>query len=78
MSDIETWLRELSLGKYVLAFAEAEIELTDLVHLLDDDDLKDIGAPGRATPPRNRGHQAPVSQSRYTCRRGAGQTSQLT
>ena len=44
MSDIETWLRELSLGKYVLAFAEAEIELTDL-QFLDDDDLKDLGLP---------------------------------
>jgi class 3 adenylate cyclase/tetratricopeptide (TPR) repeat protein/ABC-type transport system involved in cytochrome c biogenesis ATPase subunit len=44
MSDIKNWLAELGLGKYVSAFAEAEIELTDLIHLTDDD-LKELGLP---------------------------------
>ncbi|MEX3009320.1 adenylate/guanylate cyclase domain-containing protein [Hoeflea sp. TYP-13] len=44
MSDIERWLAELGLDKYVSAFAEAEIEFADLAHLTDED-LKELGLP---------------------------------
>ncbi len=44
MSDIETWLRELSLEKYALAFSEAEIDFETLPELTEDD-LKEVGLP---------------------------------
>ncbi|MGI9367106.1 MAG: SAM domain-containing protein, partial [Rhizobiaceae bacterium] len=44
MSDIETWLRELSLEKYALAFSEAEIDFETLPDLVEDD-LKELGLP---------------------------------
>lgn len=44
LSDIERWLAELGLDKYVSAFAEAEIEFADLAHLTDED-LKELGLP---------------------------------
>jgi class 3 adenylate cyclase/predicted ATPase/ABC-type transport system involved in cytochrome c biogenesis ATPase subunit len=44
LSDIESWLSELGLDKYVSAFAEAEIEFVDLAHLTDED-LKELGLP---------------------------------
>ena len=44
LSDIETWLRELSLEKYALAFSEAEIDFETLPELTEDD-LKEVGLP---------------------------------
>ncbi|MFT5895220.1 MAG: hypothetical protein ACI8VW_002094, partial [bacterium] len=44
MSEIALWLTKLGLEKYVSAFAEAEIELVDLIHLTDDD-MKELGLP---------------------------------
>jgi len=54
LSDIETWLTEVGLDKYVSAFAEADIEFTDLAHLTDED-LKEIGLP---VGPRRRAIEA--------------------
>ncbi|WP_169054306.1 adenylate/guanylate cyclase domain-containing protein [Nitratireductor sp. XY-223] len=54
MSDIEGWLAELGLDKYVSAFAEAEIEFADLAHLTDED-LKELGLP---LGPRRRVNEA--------------------
>ena len=44
MSEIENWLSELELEKYVSAFVEAEIAFDDLPHLTDED-LKEVGLP---------------------------------
>ena len=44
LADIEQWLQGLNLGKYVEAFAENEIEASDLEHLTDED-LKELGLP---------------------------------
>jgi class 3 adenylate cyclase/tetratricopeptide (TPR) repeat protein/ABC-type transport system involved in cytochrome c biogenesis ATPase subunit len=44
LSEIALWLTKLGLEKYVSAFAEAEIELVDLIHLTDDD-MKELGLP---------------------------------
>ena len=41
MTDTSGWLAENGLEKYATAFEEAEIELTDL-QFLDDDDLKEL------------------------------------
>ena len=43
-ADIEQLLQGLNLGKYVEAFAENEIEASDLEHLTDED-LKELGLP---------------------------------
>jgi class 3 adenylate cyclase/predicted ATPase len=44
MSDIEGWLSELKLEKYIATFVEAEIDRLALPHLTDDD-LKELGLP---------------------------------
>lgn len=44
MSDTNKLLAKLGLTKYQTAFAEAEIEFSDLPHLTDDD-MKEIGLP---------------------------------
>ena len=44
MQEIETWLAELGLEKYVPAFAEAEIDSQTLPEL-SEDDLKELGLP---------------------------------
>jgi class 3 adenylate cyclase/tetratricopeptide (TPR) repeat protein len=44
LSEIAQWLTEHGLEKYLSAFTEAEIELSDLIHLTDDD-LKELGLP---------------------------------
>ena len=54
MQQIEVWLTELGLEKYVSAFAEAEIEFVDLVHITDED-LKEVGLP---VGPRRRVNEA--------------------
>ena len=54
MTDTSGWLVENGLEKYSSAFAEAEIEFTDLVHLTDED-LKEIGLP---VGPRRRAIEA--------------------
>ena len=44
MSDIEGWLSELKLEKYIATFVEAEIDLLALRHLTDED-LRELGLP---------------------------------
>lgn len=44
LQDIQSWLSDLGLGKFASAFADAEVEFSDLVKLTDDD-LKEIGLP---------------------------------
>jgi class 3 adenylate cyclase/tetratricopeptide (TPR) repeat protein/ABC-type transport system involved in cytochrome c biogenesis ATPase subunit len=44
MQDIQSWLAELGLEKYVSVFAEAEIEATDLTYL-SEENLKELGLP---------------------------------
>lgn len=54
MSDIAQWLTNLRLEKYTSAFADAEIEFTDLAFLTDED-LKEVGLP---VGPRRRVNEA--------------------
>ena len=54
MSDIAQWLTNLRLEKYTSAFADAEIEFTDLPFLTDED-LKEVGLP---VGPRRRVNEA--------------------
>ncbi|WP_433989014.1 hypothetical protein SuNHUV7_30810 (plasmid) [Pseudoseohaeicola sp. NH-UV-7] len=44
MQDVQSWLAELGLEKYAPAFAEAEVEVSDL-HRLSEDDFKELGLP---------------------------------
>ena len=44
MTDIARWLEGLGLGKYAVAFADAEVDLAAVSHLTDDD-LKELGLP---------------------------------
>jgi hypothetical protein len=44
MTDTSSWLAENGLEKYTAVFTEAEIELSDLAHLTDED-LKELGLP---------------------------------
>ena len=44
MQDIQSWLEELGLNKFASAFADAEVEFSDLAELTEDD-LKEIGLP---------------------------------
>ncbi|NKB50753.1 MAG: AAA family ATPase [Rhizobiaceae bacterium] len=44
MSDIENWLAELGLQKYLSAFLDAEIDFDTLTHL-GKDDLEELGLP---------------------------------
>ena len=44
MSELETWLREIGLEKYLRAFQDNEIDLAD-IPLLTDADLTDLGLP---------------------------------
>ncbi|AXI43257.1 adenylate/guanylate cyclase domain-containing protein [Sulfitobacter sp. SK011] len=54
MQDIQSWLAELGLEKYGPAFAEAEIQFSDLVDLTEED-LKEVGLP---VGPRRRASSA--------------------
>jgi hypothetical protein len=54
LSDIALWLTKLRLEKYLSAFAEAEIEFSDLPSLTDED-LKEVGLP---VGPRRRVNEA--------------------
>ncbi|XHY17892.1 hypothetical protein SuNHUV7_26930 (plasmid) [Pseudoseohaeicola sp. NH-UV-7] len=54
VQDVQSWLAELGLQKYTLAFVEAEIELADLAYL-SEDDLKEMGLP---IGPRRRVNEA--------------------
>jgi class 3 adenylate cyclase/tetratricopeptide (TPR) repeat protein/ABC-type transport system involved in cytochrome c biogenesis ATPase subunit len=44
VADIGHWLTELGLEKYIPAFTEAEVAISDL-HRLSEDDLKELGLP---------------------------------
>jgi len=44
LQDVQSWLAELGLEKYAPAFAEAEVEISDL-HRLSEDDFKELGLP---------------------------------
>ncbi len=44
MAEIQDWLAEIGLEKYVAVFAEAEIDVHTLLHLTDDD-LRELGLP---------------------------------
>lgn len=44
MTDIARWLEGLGLGKYTVAFADAEVDLAAVPHLTDDD-LKELRLP---------------------------------
>jgi len=54
LQDIQSWLAELGLEKYGPAFAEAEIQFSDLVDLTEED-LKEVGLP---VGPRRRASSA--------------------
>ncbi|SPJ28720.1 adenylate/guanylate cyclase domain-containing protein [Falsiruegeria mediterranea] len=54
MQDIQSWLAKLGLEKYGPAFAEAEIQFSDLVDLTEED-LKEVGLP---VGPRRRASSA--------------------
>ncbi len=54
LQDIQSWLVELGLEKFASAFAEAEVQFSDLADLTDDD-LKEIGLP---VGPRRRASSA--------------------
>jgi len=54
VQDVQSWLAELGLEKYTLAFVEAEIEFADLAYL-SEDDLKEMGLP---IGPRRRVNEA--------------------
>ena len=44
MSELETWLEQLGLSKYLAAFTENEVEFSDLPDLTEDD-FKELGLP---------------------------------
>ena len=44
MSNLDAWLEQLGLSKYLAAFAESEVEFADLAEL-SEEDLKEIGLP---------------------------------
>ena len=44
MSELEQWLTDLGLERYLSVFSDAEIELIDLPEL-SDTDLKELGLP---------------------------------
>lgn len=67
MPDIESWLAELGLEKYVSAFTDAEIEFADLAYLTDED-LKEVGLP---VGPRRR-----VNEAIKSLRTGSGSNIQ--
>jgi len=54
LQDIQSWLAELGLEKYSSAFAEAEIQFSDLIDLTEED-LKEVGLP---VGPRRRASSA--------------------
>ena len=57
LQDIQSWLAELGLDKFASAFADAEVEFSDLADLTEDD-LKEIGLP---VGPRRRASSAIVA-----------------